>query len=301
MIRGNSIVKKYITSFIFLLTFFVCTTGCTSESDEVSISSKINEDKQRIVATTVAVVEIMDALDLELVGVPTTNSELPKQYKELTEVGNPMSPDMEIIKSLKPTEVLSVTTLKYDLEESFKNIGLQASYINLQSVGDMKKEILTLGKKFDRKKESEKLVEKYDKKLADIKKVTSGKKAPKVLILLGIPGSYLVATEHSYIGNLVELSGGTNAIQGQNVEFLSSNTEYLHKSNPDIILRLAHGMPKEVVEMFDKEFKRNDIWKHFDAVKNNRVYDLEEELFPTTANLKMDKALDKLVEIFYEQ
>ena len=36
--------------------------------------------------------------------------------------------------------------------------------------------------------------------------------------------------------------------------------------------------------MFDKEFKTNDIWKHF-AVKNNRVYDLEERLFGTTGNL----------------
>ena len=26
-------------------------------------------------------------------------------------------------------------------------------------------------------------------------------------------------------------------------------------------------MPDEVVKMFDKEFKTNDIWKHFVAVK----------------------------------
>ena len=26
-------------------------------------------------------------------------------------------------------------------------------------------------------------------------------------------------------------------------------------------------MPDEVVEMFDKEFKDNDIWKHFAALK----------------------------------
>ncbi len=41
-------------------------------------------------------------------------------------------------------------------------------------------------------------------------------------------------------------------------------------------------MPDEVVKMFDKEFKTNDIWKHFAAVKNNRVYDLEERLLGTT-------------------
>ncbi|MBS4162597.1 ABC transporter substrate-binding protein, partial [Klebsiella pneumoniae] len=65
------------------------------------------------------------------------------------------------------------------------------------------------------------------------------------------------------------------------------------------ILRAAHGMPDEVVDMFDKEFKTNDIWKHFDAVKHNRVYDLEESLFGTTGNLKANEALDELVNMIY--
>ncbi len=56
-------------------------------------------------------------------------------------------------------------------------------------------------------------------------------------------------------------------MQGEQVEYLASNTEYLKKADPDIILRAAHGMPDEVVKMFDKEFKTNDIWKHFAAVK----------------------------------
>ena len=118
---------------------------------------------------------------------------------------------------------------------------------------------------------------------------------------MGVPGSYLVATENSYIGDLVKRAGGKNVITGEDVEFLASNTEYLQKSNPDIILRAAHGMPEEVVEMFDKEFKENDIWKHFNAVKNDRVYDLEELRFGTTGNLAATEALDELLEMLYPE
>lgn len=114
-----------------------------------------------------------------------------------------------------------------------------------------------------------------------------------------MPGSYLVATEHSYIGDLVKLAGGINIVQGETVEYLASNTEYLQQANPDVILRAAHGMPDEVVKMFDQEFKKNDIWKHFDAVKNNRVYDLKEELFGTTGNLAAVEALNELVKMLY--
>ena len=41
---------------------------------------------------------------------------------------------------------------------------------------------------------------------------------------------------------------------------------------PDIILRAAHALPDQVAEMFAEDFKTNDIWKHFQAVKDGKVY-----------------------------
>jgi iron complex transport system substrate-binding protein len=60
-------------------------------------------------------------------------------------------------------------------------------------------------------------------------------------------------------------------------------------------------MPEEVVEMFDEEFKTNDIWKHFKAVEQDRVYDLPELLFGTTGNLKITEAMNSLVEMLYPE
>lgn len=272
--------------------------GCSSPKKETPKQVK-SESKERIVATTVAVTEIMDALEVDLVGVPTSSKTLPKRYKGLPEVGNPMSPDMEKVKSLKPSEVLSVTTLEYELKPVFDGVGMKANFLDLTSLKNMQSSISDLGKKYGREKQAEAVVTKLDKKVASIQKDIKGKKEPTVLILLGVPGSYLVATEHSYIGDLVKQLGGKNIVQGEQVEYLASNTEYLKKADPDIILRAAHGMPDEVVKMFDKEFKTNDIWKHFAAVKNNRVYDLEERLFGTTGNLAAIEALDELKKMMY--
>ncbi len=272
--------------------------GCSSPKKETAKQVK-SESKERVVATTVAVTEIMDALEVDLVGVPTSSKTLPKRYKGLPEVGNPMSPDMEKVKSLKPSEVLSVTTLEYELKPVFDGVGTKANFLDLTSLKNMQSSISDLGKKYGREKQAEAVVTKLDKKVASIQKEVKGKKEPTVLILLGVPGSYLVATEHSYIGDLVKQLGGKNIVQGEQVEYLASNTEYLKKADPDIILRAAHGMPDEVVKMFDKEFKTNDIWKHFAAVKNNRVYDLEERLFGTTGNLAAIEALDELKNMMY--
>ncbi|ENQ3109205.1 heme ABC transporter substrate-binding protein IsdE [Bacillus cereus] len=290
-------VKK-IASVLMAIILLVSIAGCSSPKKETAKQVK-SESKERIVATTVAVTEIMDALEVDLVGVPTSSKTLRKRYKGLPEVGNPMSPDMEKVKSLKPSEVLSVTTLEYELKPVFDGVGMKANFLDLTSLKNMQNSISDLGKKYGREKQAEEVVTKLDKKVTSIQKEVKGKKEPTVLILLGVPGSYLVATEHSYIGDLVKQLGGKNIVQGEQVEYLASNTEYLKKADPDIILRAAHGMPDEVVKMFDKEFKTNDIWKHFAAVKNNRVYDLEERLFGTTGNLAAIEALDELKKMMY--
>ena len=59
-------------------------------------------------------------------------------------------------------------------------------------------------------------------------------------------------------------------------------------------------MPDEVIKMFDDEFRTNDVWKHFDAVTNDRVYDLDELLFGTTGNLAAAEALDELQKMLYQ-
>ncbi|MDU1846981.1 MAG: heme ABC transporter substrate-binding protein IsdE [Niallia nealsonii] len=290
---------KIFFSCICLLLLVSCSLNTQAEIEKKQVEA--NEENDKIVATTLAITEIMDALNLDLVGIPTTQYDIPARYKNVTEVGNPMSPDMEIIQSLQPTDVLSVTTLEYDLKDSFDQMNLSAQFLKLDSVENMLGTIMELGNKYERMTEAAELRSSIEKKMESIKEQTEQEKTPTVLILLGVPGgSYLVATENSYVGNLVEVVGGKNAVTGQSAEYISANTEYLQQTNADVILRLSHGVPEQVAEEFQKEFSENDIWKHFNAVKNNRVFDLQEPIFATTANLNINEAMDQLVEMLYE-
>jgi iron complex transport system substrate-binding protein len=290
-----------LSAFLMMLILLLITAGCSDQSSTPTSETNENENENadRIISTTVALTEIMNQLELDLVGIPTTYKDLPERYQGLPEVGLAMSPDMEIIRSLKPTDVLTVTTLTDYVEETFHQSKTPTTYIDLESVDGMYDAIIELGKKYDRTKQAEELVKQFEEKLIEVESKVEGNEAPTVLILLGVPGSYLVATEDSYVGDLVRRAGGVNAVRDKGVEYISSNTENLQQSNPDIILRMAHGLPVEVVAMFDKEFKDNDIWKHFKAVQDDRVYDLEETLFGTTANLAAPEALDELVNILY--
>ncbi len=294
---------KLLLLTLLSLILVACSSSDQAEKKEtVTDKEQVTEDsEQRIIAGTVVIADILDKLELDAIAVPETEKQLAKRFDGLPTIGNAMEPDMEIVKSLNPTEVLSVSTLEYDLQDKFKQLNIPVDFLNFQSVDAMLKEITSLGKRYDREAQADALVKDLQKNIEAVQSVAANKEGPRVLILLGIPGSYLVATENSYAGDLVKRAGGINVMEGQDAEYLSSNTEYLHNSNPDIILRLSHGMPDEVVEMFDEEFKTNDIWKHFDAVKNGKVYDLEEELFGTTSSLQVPQALGQLMEIFYRK
>src|SRR5690625_2704543 len=211
-------------------------------------------------------------------------------------------PDMEIIKSLKPDDVLSATTLdaEFDLAPVFESADVPVTFVDMEGIENMYDTIADLAEEYNRQEQADKIITEFEDKVAEIEEKIEGQESPDVLILLGIPGSYLVATENSYLGDIVKRAGGNNVFPGEEgIEYTSANTEHLQQTNPDIILRAAHGMPDAVVEMFDEEFAENDIWQHFAAVQNDEVYDLEETLFGTTANLAVVEALDHLVELFY--
>lgn len=258
--------------------------------------------KLRIIATSPATADICDRLGIDLVGVCSSNiSKIPERYSDVKKVGTAMAPDMEIVSSLKPDWILSPVSLQSDLQPKYDNIGADWAFLNLRSVPGMYKSIMELGEIFGKEKEARSLTDEFRKYYDDYIKKNEGKAHPKVLVLMGLPGSYIIATENSYVGSLVQLAGGENVYAGTDQEFLTVNTEDMKKKEPDIILRAAHALPDQVVEMFNKDFKTNDIWKHFDAVKNGRVYDLTYDYFGMSAKFNYPDALKELQPILYPE
>ena len=288
--------KTWCASALCLFALVLGLTGCVDQHPE---KSQAQGGTETLIATSAATADICNKLNLDLVGVCETSHDLPEQYKTLPTVGSPMKPDMEIIKSLNPDYVLSPATLQNDLEPKYKKAGVQYYFLDLKSVNGMYKSIVEMGDKFDRKEEAAKLKDEFDAYMVEYKKKNQGKESPRVLVLMGLPGSYLVATPKSYVGSLVELAGGQNVFADSNEEFLNVNTEELKKIEPDIILRAAHGVPDEVVQMFAEEFETNQIWKHFKAVQNGKVYDLDSNLFGMSANFDYPQALESLQPMLY--
>ncbi|WP_394919559.1 heme ABC transporter substrate-binding protein IsdE [uncultured Robinsoniella sp.] len=307
-----TMIKSTILKKAGILILGLCTLmslgGCVDQTQgSKAVSQTVNTEvttttDYRIAATSMATVAICEKLNLDLVGVPKSSlTALPERYQDVEVIGTPMSPDMEILKSVKPDWVLSPSSLQSDLQSKYEAAGMDFAFLNLKSVPGMYKSIQELGQLFNREDEAEALVNEfldfynsYKDKNADLEK-------PRVLVLMGLPGSYIVATENSYVGSLVELAGGFNVYAGSDQEFLTANTEDMKSKDPDIILRTAHAMPDQVVKMFAEEFETNDIWKHFRAVKEGRVYDLSYDKFGMSATFNYPEALEELQPLLYPE
>lgn len=289
-------------------------TGCVDQSapnesgqaSERATEQKETENQQesdeRIVATSVATCEILDKLGIDsVVGVPHTDSyTIPKRYEDAVSIGSPMAPDMEVVASLKPTLILSPNSLQGELEPQYDNIGVESYFLDLKSTEGMYRSIEELGEKLNAAENAKALVDEYETFLQSYQEKHEEKEAPTVLILMGLPGSYVVATESSYVGSLVKLAGGVNVYgDGDGSDFLNINPEDMVEKNPDLILRTSHAMPEQVKQMFATEFSTNEIWQHFTAVPEGRVYDLDNEKFGMSANFRYQEALEDLEPILY--
>ena len=294
-------------SVVFLVVCALFIGGCASQTSGETNAIEAAKEKvktlgtePRLIATSPAFAAICDRLELDLVGVCSTSvSTIPERYKELPDVGTAMSPDMEVIASLNPDWILSPSSLRSDLEPKYEAIHTDWAFLNLRSVKGMYQSIHELGEIFGKEEKAAELEKEFQDFYEKYKTVNENKKHPKVLILMGLPGSYIIATENSYVGSLVEMAGGENVYAGTDQEFLTVNTEDMKSKEPDMILCTAHALPEQVTKMFQEDFSTNDIWKHFEAVQNNEVHYLTYELFGMSATFEYQKALEELQTILY--
>ena len=273
-------------------------SGCVNQNAHTAAAGEA--DELRIVATSPAVVDIMARLDIDLVGVPnSTLSEIPARYDDATRTGTAMGPDMEVIKTLNPDWVIGPASLQTDMEPKLEAAGLNGIFLNLESVEGLYKSVEQLGELFGRQEEAQEMIDEFSAFYYEYSQVNVDKGSPTVLVLMGLPGSYVVATGKSYVGSLARLAGGTNVYEDEETDFIIANTEDMQTKDPDIILRAAHAMPEDVVNMFKEEFETNDIWRHFRAVEDGCVYDLPYDQFGMSAKFNFPEALDTLQPMLY--
>lgn len=278
-------------------------TGCqsTGGSEKADETANVVEEKT-VVAATVSGSQVLDRLDAEVVGIPTTKLEMPERFKGLPEVGQSMSPDLEIVASLEPDVFVMDNLFRESVEESLNEYDFNTFFIKTSSYTEYLESIEELGKVINKEEEAAALINEFKdvEKEATAKK---GDKAPSVAIIFGGGENFMLATETSYLGDLAKAVGVTNIASNIDGEvengYIQLSLEHILEQNPDYILRFAHGNLEETKKSFDEAFDKNPAYQELDAVKNNKVVDLDPAVFNVSANLKVKEAIKTLGDILY--
>lgn len=253
--------------------------------------------EKKVIASSVAVVQILDKLGVAMVGVPTSSYELPKSVENATRIGGAMTPDMEVVASLEADIIVSVDSLSEDLKKQFDALKLENLFVSLSSYEGLKETIKVLGQTFQVEDKANALIASFDEKEKTIQEVVASTEEKSVLIIFGAGQSFMVASNDTYVGDLVKRVGGKNIIENAPASFSPIDMEYLADKNPDYILLMTHANPADSLKALQAEFETNKAWDNFDAVKNDRVIALESEYFGMSANLLAVDAMEKLANI----
>lgn len=240
------------------------------------------------VVTTVAQLEIFNRLGIKLAGVPTTTETLPAKVQKLPKVGNHTSINFEQISKIKPSVVYVDQAVADDYSAKLKQQKIPMQVLNFNNYEQMQQSISQIGSTYHKERAARRL----------LKQITLPKAQPasgvKVLILMGMPGgAFLVANQHSYVGDLVTRAGGTVVASDPNSPYAPVNPQTIAEMDPDVVIRFAHAMPASVQANFEETFKHAP-YKNLAATREGHVYDALAPEFGLTANMHVNEAYHQI-------
>lgn len=294
--------KKLASIFVASALFI---TGCSATGGQKEVEDTQNQaqvEEVEVVAATVSATQVLAELDANVIGIPTTKMEIPEKYQGLPEVGQAMSPDLEIVASLNPDVFVMDSMFKESVEESMKDYNLNTFYFETGTYTQFVQSIEKLGKEIHKEEEATNLIN----ELKEIEKEATknkSEKAPTVAIIFGGGENFMLATETSYLGDLAKTLGAeniTNDLEGDmSSPYVQFSLEKVLKANPDYVLRFAHGNLEETKKSFDEAFDKNPAYQELDAYKNGKIIDLDPAIFNVSANLQIKEAIKTLGNILY--
>ena len=307
-------MKKILGLGLLMILGLFVLVACGSDEpdavDEPNEAGTVIEDpteeediiELRIVAATVAATNVLGELNVDLVGIPTTENPIPEQFQGLPEVGIAHTPDLEVVASLEPDLFILDANFREANEAILEEFGINAFFFETHTFEAFLNSIRDLGVEIGRIEEATALIDSLENSIVEAS-VNRSDEGPRVAIIFGAGDSFMLESETSYLGDIASIMGAINIATelegGLHAPRLPFSLEQILVADPDIVLRFAHGQIEQTRAMFDQMFDADPAFQTLTAVAEGRVYDLDPRVFGVSANLQVAQAFRELGIIFY--
>lgn len=209
------------------------------------------------------------------------------------DLGSPHSPNLELLAAARPDLIVGDRRIHAALEEKLGRSGARVLLVEAASVEDTFGALLAVGEAAGVGPQMRELVDASRDRVAGLR-LRSGTRT--VLPLFGAPGSYLVITEATWLGDLLAELGFHSVVAGlagreSTPGYVELSEEVLATLDPDLVLLVTHGSPAAVLDAFERESERGGPWRTLAA----RIKVLEPALFARNPGLEMAEAARTLI------
>ena len=256
----------------------------SNNNDTITISHKLGETKvtknpQRVVVFDYGVLDSLDSLGINIVGVPQDGipSYLSKYNSdEYISVGGIKEPNFEKVHEAKP-DLIIISGRQEESYDEFSKIA-PTVYLGIENENYMESvtnNMNTIGKIFAKEDEVNKKLSEINTKISELNKKAS-ESQKNGLIILANDGSFSVYGKESRFGIIHQDFGIApvdndieSSTHGQKASF-----EYLVEKNPDYLFVVDRSAVAGG-QVSAQELLNNDLVKSMNAYKNNNIVYLD--------------------------
>ncbi|MDU9375871.1 Vitamin B12-binding protein [Methanocorpusculaceae archaeon Sp1] len=267
-------------------------------TDDSGYTSEISAVPETIVSLGPSNTEILFALGLDdkVAGV-TEYCNYPEAAKTKSIVSGVSSINVEKIVALNPDLILANAINGEDNIAHLRKLGYTVLVLNPDSVEGTFSSMRRIGDATNTSAAAESLIDSMQQRLdAAAEKITAGEKLTVTHLMSNDP--YWVSGVHTFQNELIMRAGGENAfpeVDGWGIV----NLEHLLITDPDIILvDSGAGMGEKGENILKKSIMTDPRLSSLSAVKNNRVYVMDSDIFDRGGPRIVD-ALDDLIAVMY--
>ncbi|MDD3225806.1 MAG: ABC transporter substrate-binding protein [Clostridium sp.] len=303
-------IKKFLSVlliFIVSISLWGCTnnnssnTGANSKSsysisikDSLGRTVTLNKEPKRIISIAPNITEIVFALgkQKELVG-RTDYCDYPAAAKKITSIGTLEQPNIEKIAALKPDLVIASTHFSQASLKKLEELNIKVAVLyGSDSFNGAYDTISKVGKLTNANNKANEIIAGMKKKVQYVEDKVKNYKKPSVyyVVSYGEAGDY-TAGKGTFISQMIGMAGGKNS--ADDTTGWKYSIEKLVENNPNILICSKNYNSKSGI-------KSTNGYKDLTAVKNNKLYEIDDNLI-TRQGPRLADGLEALAKIIHPE
>ncbi len=296
-------MRRFWPLFLFLLLFISVLIAIKSEPTRSTVP--LNNNPQRIISLSPSITETLFSLGLANRVVAVSDyCDFPIEVLDLPKVGGLINPNLEAIVTLQADLVVLSANQQRTISQ-LQQLNIPTLAVHSATLSDIKNTINAIGQRTSRQQQAQQLLNSLENTIQTIKEKTQTSPRPSVMVSLGNSTSseqintVYIAGQNDFYNDLITLAGGMNVYQDTLVNVPSLSVEGIIELNPDIIIDIYPDADDHNADL-QQVLQRWQSFKHINAVKNNRIYIIEES-YATIPGPRISLLLTQFAQIIHPE